>query len=177
MTTTNGQTEHDISGWGRDQLIAALREAREDRDDARLYVDVLLEDLRKLTIERKALTDNVTAVQQRCTELVRERRLHDIIEADPKLTEIVLELAYALIRARRLHPEGSSLGALVEEVGEVAKALGRQNAERYHEELVDTGVVAIRLLLGDVDVELQPKTPFARSPKEDALTPTPGFCG
>lgn len=158
-------TDQEIAGVGREQLIATVREHKMELDSSRLHVSLLTDELRKLTIERKALTDNLTAVQQRCTELVKAGRLADILEAEPKLAEVVLELAYALIRARRHHPQGSSYLALAEEAGEVAKALGRQNAERYHDELVDTGVVAIRLLLGEVDPELQPKTPFARSPE------------
>lgn len=60
-----------------------------------------------------------------------------------------IPLASALQRARQLHPEGASMNALVEEVGEVARARRRETHERVREELLDVAVVALRLYLGE----------------------------
>lgn len=46
-------------------------------------------------------------------------------------------------RAAEIHPEGPSLAALVEEVGEVARAM-QDSPDRMGEELLDVAVVALR---------------------------------
>lgn len=52
-------------------------------------------------------------------------------------------------RAAELHPEGPSLEALVEEVGEVARAM-QDSPERLAEELLDVAVVALRWHMQEV---------------------------
>ena len=59
-------------------------------------------------------------------------------------------LSDALRAARAKHPSGANLAALVEEVGEVARAMRRESTERVREELMDVATVALRLWLGEV---------------------------
>ena len=71
------------------------------------------------------------------------------------LRELAPEISAAIESAREQHPEGANLAALVEEVGEVAKAalkLGR-NSQHYRAECLDVAVVALRLYEGDVTGE------------------------
>lgn len=64
------------------------------------------------------------------------------------------ERAIMLVReklklAAELHPERPSLAALVEEVGEVARAM-QDSPERLAEELLDVAVVALRWHMQEV---------------------------
>ena len=76
--------------------------------------------------------------------------LHDVdVERDripaPELAAITLRLAHA----RAKHPDGASFDALVEEVGEVARARLERQPDQEREELLDVAVVAMRLYLGE----------------------------
>ncbi len=75
----------ELTGYGRDQLLALIA----------------------------TQSDNLTATQARCTELLEELRL--LRELRP--------LAMRLRDARSKHPEGSHLGAVLEEVLEFTVAL------------------------------------------------------
>lgn len=58
-------------------------------------------------------------------------------------------LAERMAHARRWYPEGTTFTALVEELGEVARAMDREGVDRERDELLDVATVAIRLWLGE----------------------------
>lgn len=149
-------TPKDLSGAGRSAIEARLLELQADRLK-------LATELAAARREIKDLTDNVTSLQRASTHAVTCARLDAAIAADPALASLLLELAWSVARARSIHPEGCSALALIEETGEVARALAREDEKRYRAELVDTATVATRLLLGDVDERLAPREPHAAS--------------
>lgn len=120
----------------------------------------------RLQREYAAMFDNLTTTQARCTELtlqLREakERLSSVQgndEADGRVSDAIRKLLKTLVMARRFHPEGANLRALVEEVGEVARAEADHLAapnngpkiDRFHDELVDVIVVALRMWIGEV---------------------------
>lgn len=72
--------------------------------------------------------------------------------ADGTRAAPLVELAPLLARlthARAKHPEGASFDALVEEVGEVARARLDRSVDQERSELLDVAVVALRLYLGE----------------------------
>jgi len=96
----------------------------------------------------------------RYTILLREKddlrqQLREAKATRLPLRELAPEISAAIESAREQHPEGANLAALVEEVGEVAKAaleLGR-NSQHYRAECLDVAVVALRMYEGDVTGE------------------------
>lgn len=58
-------------------------------------------------------------------------------------------LANRLQHARKKHPEGADLWALMAELCEVFEEYGA-DSERYKDELIDVATVAIRIYLGEV---------------------------
>lgn len=104
-----------------------------------------------LVAANRALLDNLTAVQARCTaqeEALRQLRRNVLPEwLDANLAR---RIGDRLREASEKHPEGASLAALVSEVGEVATAMLRETPERTKDELLDVIVVAIRLWFGEV---------------------------
>jgi NTP pyrophosphatase (non-canonical NTP hydrolase) len=61
-------------------------------------------------------------------------------------TDFLLDLSSEVARARNKFPTNDLLfAALVEEVGEVAKALQDETRERVYEELVQVAAMALRL--------------------------------
>lgn len=73
-------------------------------------------------------------------------------------TSTITAVQAELIRARKLHPNGCYLAALVEEVGEVAKAMMQEGSasERAREELVQVASTAIRLIEEPDRLHLEP---------------------
>lgn len=59
--------------------------------------------------------------------------------------------------ARRNHPEGANLTALIEEVGELARALQDGDREAIWDEARDVAVIGLRFMLGERAPE--PSTP------------------
>lgn len=127
-------TRH-LTGVGRDELVKLISDLAAELHDDR-------------TMLRK-VSENLTATQRRCTELVQLDRLARFLEANPELQPVLVDLAWAIERARALHPEGASELALLEECGEVARAHRRETPERVREELLDVAVVAMRLYIGE----------------------------
>lgn len=60
--------------------------------------------------------------------------------------QVLKKLVQEMERAQKLHPS-PSFEALVEEVGEAAKAAQEEGPERFREELLQVACVAIRLYL------------------------------
>lgn len=135
-----------LSGMGRDALLGRLIEVEEHNATLEVERDAAV-------ALASASNENLTHVQRRCTELLSTDRLARFIEKHPKSIEPLLDLAWALDRARGLHPEGASELALLEECGEVARAHRRETPDRVREELLDVAVVAMRLYLGERVVE------------------------
>ncbi len=142
MNTTTTQASKTLTGSGRTELLERI--------------DELEQKLAAVRAERDAYLENLTATQQRCTELLlalRATKLYDELGyvVDQELAVPLATLGGAIVRARTLHPNGCRYHALVEEVGEVARALRRETSEHVKEELLDTAVVAMRLFLGEWD--------------------------
>lgn len=135
----------------RGRLESELKERTEERDKARR--------------EAKTLNDAVTILQARGTELLATDRISRFLDGKPQLMARLLEVAWGIERARKLHPEGCSVLALVEEVGEVSRALAREDEDRLRSEIVDVAIVACRLLLGDLDERLAPREAHAARPR------------
>lgn len=104
-----------------------------------------------LAAENKALIDNLAAVQARCTAQESEiRALKRNVLSEWLDANLARRISDRLWHARKKHPEGVNLTALVSEVGEVATAMLRETPERMKDELLDVIVVAIRFWLGEV---------------------------
>ncbi len=100
-------------------------------------------DYQAIVRERDAMLVNLTSTQARCTELLEEARtLRRFGASFDKLTARIGE-------ARRKYPQGPTLRALIEEVGEVASAMTREGPERVKDELLDVTCVAMRLYMGE----------------------------
>lgn len=79
-------------------------------------------------------------------------------DGDP-IAQALAKLGGAILRGRRLHPDGCALRHLLCEVGEVADAMCEANGaaggnvgardNRVREELLDVAVVAMRMYLGE----------------------------
>lgn len=112
----------------------------------------------KVEEERAAFLTNLTAVQQRCTELVNAKRLSAHFEARRGDESAFLALAWNMTRARAKHPMGpDGMRSLAEELGEVAHAIRREGLDRAREELLDLATVSMRLYVGEHTVgALQP---------------------
>jgi hypothetical protein len=114
----------------------------------------LADRILELKVERDAYLENLTATQKRCTELLEENRALKL--TPPGLpdayADAICGLVAGLVRAREKHPNGANMYALMEEVGEVCRALRREGGDRVSEELMDVAVVAMRIWVGEVDV-------------------------
>lgn len=77
-------------------------------------------------------------------------------------------LANRLQHARKKHPEGADLWALMAELCEVFEEFNASDAERYKDELLDVATVAIRIYLGEVS-ELE-QVSWTRVEQADELT-------
>ncbi len=100
---------------------------------------MLADELERTRKERDYYCDNLTEVQKRCTELKQQ------VRDQPGLDAFRERLAIG----REKHPKGSALHHLVEEVGEVCRAMRRETPERVKDELLDVAVVAFRMYLGE----------------------------
>lgn len=68
----------------------------------------------------------------------------------PELAPLVARIA----KGRAKYPEGCTFLSLVDEAGEVAHAINkREHIERARDELLDVAAVAMRLYLGEVDID------------------------
>jgi hypothetical protein len=97
--------------------------------------------------------DTIDAVREQIDEAI-ERRAWAIEEVGRErhrepLRLNIADLCSRIHRAAELHPEGPSLAALVEEVGEVARAM-QDDPARLAEELLDVAVVALRWHMQEV---------------------------
>jgi len=61
------------------------------------------------------------------------------------MRDILITLIHEIDRARKLHPV-PSFAALVEELGEVAKAIQEEGPAEYRAELLQVACVAMRLI-------------------------------
>jgi len=142
MAMTNGAHGADgLSGVGRSGLEDMIAKLRESLAGAQVNEAAAVGVAARAESARALMEGTLTATQAHCTQQLNELRIHRGHELDA--------LVVALARGRSLHPKGCYFYALVEEVGEIARAIRREGAERAREELLDTAVVAIRLYLGE----------------------------
>lgn len=157
--------QRELSGLGREvleeRLLAAALASR--AATARLR-EVEAERARR-DAECQTLTASVTALQVKANGVLASHRLARVLESEPELMALMLDVAWAIDKARAKHPEGASYFALGQEVGEVGRAMEREDPKRLQDELVDVAVVVMRMLLGELDAKLAPVEPHARRPE------------
>lgn len=156
MTTTTEeasvtQANGALNGTGRRELEALVVQLRAECAEAEAVARHMAGLAARAERDRAAMEATLTVTQQHCTEQLNELRSYRGDELDP--------LTRALARARWKHPKGCNLASLIEEAGEVGRAINREGLERAREELLDTAVVAIRLYLGETVGPLVPEEP------------------
>jgi len=142
MAVTNGaHGPNGLSGVGRSELEDLIVKLRAERDEAARREQEAISVAGRAEVSRAQMEQHLSCVQAHCTQQLNELRSWRGHEIDA--------LVVALARGRSLHPKGCYVYALVEEVGEVARAIRREGLARVREELLDTAVVAMRLFLGE----------------------------
>ena len=91
----------------------------------------------------------LTAAQAASTRDLGIARAVRAIGDDPVMLQLA-PLGAAIVRARKLHPDGCNMIDLASEVGELATAMLRETPERTAAEAMGVAVVAFRIANGEV---------------------------
>lgn len=146
---TASLSDQPLTAMGRSQLLVQIstltaenKRLLEERDADRRYA----------AVARDSLKD----VQTECSRLKNTDRVAGFLRDKPQLMGDLLDLAWAIDAARKKHPEGSSLLAIISETGELADATRLPNDARekqVREEAIDVAVTAMRVAMGEVNRE------------------------
>jgi inorganic triphosphatase YgiF len=142
--TTNGITGERpqlIEGTGRDELIAMIHRLRGELTVAKQEAEAARVTATAAERERTTTREMHAVVQEHCSQQLNELRQYRGGDHDA--------LVKSIARARGLHPKGSAFVDLVDEMGELSRAMRDEGLERTHEELLDVATVAYRMYLGE----------------------------
>lgn len=115
-----------------------LRELRASWHSLGRRAESYIRTIASLSRENVQLLEIASATQARCTELLEAFRVLPELE----------EVAVALVRARQLHPEGTTYEDFEAEVAEARHARQHEGPARLVSELLDAVVTGIRVIFG-----------------------------